>query len=42
MLGAAIVESRRQEFKHVLLNLVYLALLVFVVWGRLGPESFTA
>jgi uncharacterized membrane protein YphA (DoxX/SURF4 family) len=40
MVGAAIVEFRRQEFKHVLLNLTYLALAVFVAWGRLGPESF--
>ena len=42
MVGAAIVTFRRQEFKHVLLNLTYLALLVFVAWGRFfGPESFT-
>ena len=42
MVGAAIVTFRRQEFKHVLLNLTYLALLVFVTFGRFfGPESFT-
>jgi hypothetical protein len=41
MTGAAIVEFRRQEFKHVLVNLTYLALITFVAWGRLGPESFT-
>ena len=42
MIGAAIVESRRQEFKHALLNLIYLALVAFVAWGRFfGPESFT-
>ena len=42
MVGAAIVTFRRQEFKHVLLNLIYLALLVFVALGRFfGPESFT-
>jgi hypothetical protein len=41
MIGAAIVEFRRQEFKHVLVNLAYLALAVFVAWGRFGPESFT-
>jgi len=42
MVGAAIVTFRRQEFKHVLLNLIYLALLVFVAFGRFfGPESFT-
>jgi uncharacterized membrane protein YphA (DoxX/SURF4 family) len=41
MIGAAIVEFRRQEFTHVLLNLTYLALLVFVACGRFGPWSFT-
>ena len=42
MVGVAIVTFRRQEFKHVLLNLTYLALLVFVAFGRFfGPESFT-
>ena len=41
MVGAAIVTFRRQEFKHVLLNLTYLALLVFVTFERFfGPESF--
>jgi hypothetical protein len=41
MIGAAIVEFRRQEFKHALLNLTYLALISLVVWGRLfGPASF--
>jgi hypothetical protein len=34
MVCAAVVESRREEFKHVLLNLTYLALAVFVVVGR--------
>jgi uncharacterized membrane protein YphA (DoxX/SURF4 family) len=41
MVGAAIVTYRRQEFKHVLLNLTYLALIAFVAWGRFGPGSFT-
>jgi hypothetical protein len=41
MIGAAIVESRRQEFKHVLLNLTYLAVAAFVAWGRFGPYHFT-
>lgn len=41
MVGAATVTYRRKEFKHVLLNLTYLALAAFVAWGRLGPESFT-
>jgi hypothetical protein len=34
MVGAAIVEFRRHEFKHMLLNLMYLALVAFVAWGR--------
>lgn len=34
MIGAAIVEFRRLEFKHALLNLSYLALIAFVMWGR--------
>jgi hypothetical protein len=38
--GAAIVTFRRQESKHALLNLTYLALATFVAWGRFGPESF--
>ncbi len=40
MVGAAIVEFRRQESKHVLVNLTYLALIAFVVIGRFGPDSF--
>jgi uncharacterized membrane protein YphA (DoxX/SURF4 family) len=34
MIGAATVESRRREFTHAALNLLYLALAVFVAWGR--------
>ena len=42
MIGAATVEFRRQEFGHVLVNLTYLALIAFVVWGRFFvPSSFT-
>lgn len=41
MVGAATVEFRRQEFGHVLVNLAYLTLIAFVVWGRFfGPSSF--
>jgi uncharacterized membrane protein YphA (DoxX/SURF4 family) len=36
MIGAAIVESRRGEFRHALLNLAYLAPAVFVACGRFG------
>src|SRR6266705_1598503 len=41
MIGAAIVEFRRHEAKHALLNLIYLALIAFVAIGRFGPWSFT-
>lgn len=41
MIGAAVVELRRRELKHMLLNLTYLALIAFVAFGRFGPESFT-
>jgi DoxX-like family len=37
MIGAAIVEFRRKEFKHMLLNLTYLAMAAFVAFGRFGP-----
>lgn len=40
MVGAATVEVRRGEPAHALLNVTYLALLVFLAWGRFGPESF--
>jgi uncharacterized membrane protein YphA (DoxX/SURF4 family) len=40
MVGAAIVTFRRQESKHALLNLFYLALIVFVAVNRFGPQSF--
>jgi uncharacterized membrane protein YphA (DoxX/SURF4 family) len=41
MIGAAIVVSRRHEFRHMLLNLAYLALLAFEAIGRFGPRPFT-
>ena len=41
MVGAAIVTYRRQESTHVLVDLTYLAMAVFVAFGRFGPESFT-
>ena len=41
MVGAAIVTYRRRESTHVLVDVTYLALLVFVAFGRFfGPESF--
>jgi uncharacterized membrane protein YphA (DoxX/SURF4 family) len=40
MVGAATVTVRRHEAGHALLNLAYLALIVFVAFGRFGPHSF--
>jgi uncharacterized membrane protein len=34
MAGAVTVTYRRHEFKHMLGNLAYLALALFVAWGR--------
>jgi uncharacterized membrane protein YphA (DoxX/SURF4 family) len=42
MVGAAIVHVRRNEPLNVGVNLVLIALAVFVAWGRLGPYSFTS
>ena len=36
MVGAAVVTVRRGEPQHALLNVAYLALAVFVAWGRLA------
>jgi hypothetical protein len=41
MVGAIITHLRRGERPFVLLNLVYLALAVFIAWGRFGPQSFS-
>ena len=41
MVGAAIVTYRRHESIHVLADVTYLAMAVFVAFGRFGPESFT-
>ncbi|MGY1690634.1 DoxX family protein [Geodermatophilus sp. SYSU D01105] len=40
MVGAVIVTLRRRESAHVLVDLTYLALALFVASGRFGPESF--
>jgi hypothetical protein len=40
--GAVIMRLRRGERKTIIGDLVYLALAVFVAWGRFGPESFTS
>lgn len=41
MIGAMVTHVRLDEAKFVTLNLVYLALAAFIVWGRFGPETFT-
>jgi hypothetical protein len=40
--GAVITRLRRGERVTIVVDLVYLALAVFVAWGRFGPESFHA
>jgi DoxX-like family len=38
--GAVITRLRRGEKLTIVVDLVYLALAVFVAWGRFGPQSF--
>ena len=40
MLGAIVVHARRKETSNVVVNVVLLALAVFVAWGRFGDYSF--
>ena len=40
MVGAAVVEFRRHEPKHAALNLLYLAMAIFVAWGRFAGIAF--
>ena len=42
MVGAMVTHGRLGQLKLVLVNVVYLALAVFIAVGRFGPESFTA
>jgi hypothetical protein len=42
MIGAMITHARLGQLKLVLVNVVYLALAVFIAVGRFGGESFTA
>jgi uncharacterized membrane protein YphA (DoxX/SURF4 family) len=41
MVGAAVVNARRKDVALIGVNLVLLALAIFVAWGRLGPYAFT-
>jgi uncharacterized membrane protein YphA (DoxX/SURF4 family) len=40
MVGAAAVHARRKEIPNIGVNVVLLALAVFVAWGRFGPYTF--
>ncbi len=40
MAGAIITHGRRREVPNVAINVVLLALAIFVVIGRVGPEAF--
>ena len=40
MVGAATTHLRRNETQMVVLNVVLLALALFVAWGRFGPYAF--
>jgi uncharacterized membrane protein YphA (DoxX/SURF4 family) len=39
MVGAVVVHARRKETMNIVVNLVLIALAVFVAWGRFGPYS---
>lgn len=41
-LGATIMRLRRGERGTIVADLIYLAMSVFVAWGRFGPEPFTS
>jgi uncharacterized membrane protein YphA (DoxX/SURF4 family) len=42
MVGAAVVHAGRKEPMNIAVNVVLLALAVFVVWGRFGAYPFGA
>lgn len=42
MVGAMITHGRLGQAKLVMVNLVYVALALFIAIGRFGPASFTA
>ena len=42
MVGASVVNARRKDVALIGVNLVLLALAIFVAWGRLGPYAFTS
>ncbi|HVQ48950.1 MAG TPA: DoxX family protein [Mycobacterium sp.] len=42
MVGAIVVHARRKEPMNIAVNMVLIALALFVAWGRFGPYSFTS
>ena len=42
MVCAILVHARRKEPMNIAVNVVLIALAVFVAWGRFGPYSFTS
>lgn len=40
--GAILMRLRRGERATIAADLVYLALALFIAWGRFGPESFVS
>jgi len=42
MAGAIVTHARRKETPMIVVNLVLLSLAAVVVWGRFGPEQFSA
>jgi hypothetical protein len=40
MIGAMVTHGRLGQTKFVMVNVVYLAIAVFVAWGRFGPRPY--
>jgi uncharacterized membrane protein YphA (DoxX/SURF4 family) len=40
MVGAIVVHARRKEYPGLPVNVILLALALFVAWGRFGPHAF--
>lgn len=40
MAGAVTERVRRDEYKDLVGDLVFLGAMIFIAWGRFGPESF--
>jgi hypothetical protein len=40
MMGAMVTHGRLGQTRFVLVNLAYLAVALFIVWGRVGPSPY--